>query len=239
MKPYIKVMLVDDESEVLDTLAVLLETDPRLEIVSTETDSMRALKFMRMNPIDILITDVQMKNLNGLDLVRSLRPRPAVILITGYDEYAIQAYELGVQDCVPKPLELARLLLAIDRAVQYRWGLAGHESEGKEYVFVKELNETVNSKIYFDDLILIESDKNNLKLLLSGNEEVTTRMTISEMINILPQKDFVQTHKGFIVNVNKVTKYDLKTNKVYLAGTKRKINISATYYEMFLAKLGT
>lgn len=115
-----RVLLVDDEPLALRSLEALLEHEPRVTVVGSTTDPRQALGAVRAGEVDILIVDIQMPGMSGIDLVQSLPAQrlPRVIFATAFDEYALEAFDASAIDYVLKPVRLERLTKALDRALE-------------------------------------------------------------------------------------------------------------------------
>lgn len=115
-----RVLLVDDEPLGLSSLEVLLARDSRVTVVGSTTDPRKALGAIRAGDVDILIVDIQMPGMSGIDLVRSLPSErlPRVIFATAFDEYALEAFDACAIDYVLKPVRAERLTKALDRALE-------------------------------------------------------------------------------------------------------------------------
>lgn len=115
-----KILVVDDESPARQRLIRLLsEIDGNYEVAGEASDGIEALDLCKTRPVDLVLLDVQMPGLNGLDTARELarlEPPPAVILVTAFEQYALAAFEHRVDDYLVKPVRRERLREAIERA---------------------------------------------------------------------------------------------------------------------------
>lgn len=115
-----KIMVVDDESPARQRLIRLLSEIPGdYELAGEAADGIEALELCRSRPVDLILLDVQMPGMDGLDLAREvsrLNPPPAVILVTAYEQYALAAFENNVEDYLVKPVRRERLQAALERA---------------------------------------------------------------------------------------------------------------------------
>lgn len=107
-----KVLLLDDEPALLDKHADLFKLIPGYE-VKTETNSIRAIDYVKNNPVDLLVFDVEMPGLNGLEMLPLLNPRPKLLMVTGYADYIVPGYLDDVDYCLTKPLLIPHLLKAL------------------------------------------------------------------------------------------------------------------------------
>ena len=115
MSPRVRAFLVDDEALALGHLAELLEQTGRVEIVGRATRAAEALTSPAARAADVLFVDIQMPGMSGLELVERLPAGPAVVFTTGYERYAVQAFEVSAVDYLMKPIRRERLERALDR----------------------------------------------------------------------------------------------------------------------------
>lgn len=227
----LRVFLLDDDPLMLRVLHTYLQTDSRLTVVATETDSVRALQYMRNNPVDLLISDVAMDGFDGISLIKSIHPRPAVILVTGYPERAMDAFSVQADDCIAKPIDYARLAEGINRIISK--GLQA-EMPGRDFVFVKDVNEGFDAKIVFSEVGLVKSDRNYVCFHLSDKRKIRARTTLKEVLSILPSNLFIQAHRGYAINVQKVMKFSRAMKQFYLLDYDTPLSIGAEYFDDFV-----
>ncbi|MGK6352215.1 LytR/AlgR family response regulator transcription factor [Parapedobacter sp. DT-150] len=225
------VMVVDDERESINYLCGLLgQLGLSTETIITETDALRAFRYIRDHRVDLLFLDVEMPGLNGLSLLEALEERPPVILTTAHPEYAMEAYRLSLPECIPKPVALPRLIKAVDRTV----GLGNtKKTAGDDYVFLRDKEDGVQLKIYFNDIIYVECHHNEITLHLPY-DKLVSRMTMKDFLALLPPEDFMQVHRSYSVSMDKIIKFFRKTSKMYMIGNRGPIPLSDTYREEFL-----
>ena len=115
-----KVIIVDDEEPARDLLVSYAQKIEELEIVGVLSNGLAAKRMINQTPIDILLTDIQMDDLTGIDLVKTLKHQPTTIFTTAYSEYALEGYDLDVVDYLVKPISFRRFCRAIDKAIELR-----------------------------------------------------------------------------------------------------------------------
>src|ERR1700709_1149460 len=110
MENKIKCLIVDDEPFARDLIETFISRIPFLELVAKCENAFDAIDILQAQQIDLLITDIQMPQINGLELIRSLQAPPFVILVTAFSNYAVEGFDLGVIDYVLKPVSYDRFL---------------------------------------------------------------------------------------------------------------------------------
>ncbi|MEV4884410.1 two component transcriptional regulator, LytTR family [Chitinophaga ginsengisegetis] len=199
----IRCIAVDDEQLVRELLEDNIRQVPFLQLVKTCRNAMEALEVLQQEPIDLIFLDIQMPRLNGLQLLQSLQQPPMVILVTAYEEYALEGFNLQVVDYLLKPFSFERFLKACNRASElFRLKKPAPAEEHSFFVNV----EYTQVKILTADITYIEALKDYIKIHLSGTAKpILTRMTMKAMEEKLPAGAFIRTHKSYLVAVKKIT----------------------------------
>jgi DNA-binding LytR/AlgR family response regulator len=191
-------LIVDDEPLAQNILEKYVSMLEELTLVSKCSNAIQAISILQTDQIDLLLLDIQMPELNGLDMLRHLRRRPQVILTTAFSEYALTAFELEVVDYLLKPFSFERFARAIDRARQRRPD--NHSLRQKmlppPHLFLKADRKL--HKVFIADILFIEGLSNYLKVYTSQGMLII-REKMSDMENALPAEQFVRVHKSFIV----------------------------------------
>lgn len=221
-------IIVDDESLVRELLEDNVTQVPFLELVKSCKNALDALETLKNEKIDLIFLDIQMPRINGLKFLQSLDHPPLVIIVSAYEKYAVEGFNLQVVDYILKPFPFDRFLKACNRAEeQFRIEMASIPSEVKSYDFFVNV-EYSHVKIVIADINYIESQKDYLKIYLSSSPApVVTRMSLKSMEIKLPPGAFIRTHKSFLVPIAKITM--IKRDLVYI-GTNE-IPVSETFRE--------
>lgn len=200
----IRCIAVDDEHLVRELLEDNIRQVPFLELVATCKNALEAMEVMQREQVDLLFLDIQMPRLSGLQLLQSLQRPPLVILVTAYEKYALEGYNLQVVDYLLKPFSFERFLKACQRAAElFRLQQPAPPRAITDF-FVNV--EYVQVKIVVADIEYIEGLKDYIKIHLSSSPRpVLTRMTMKAIAEKLPADAFVRTHKSYLVAVNKIT----------------------------------
>jgi DNA-binding LytR/AlgR family response regulator len=228
---------IDDEKLALDLLADNIRQVPYLELVKRCKNAREAAEVMQSEPIDLAFLDVQMPGLNGLQFVQTLIDPPMIILVTAYEQYALEGFNLDVVDYLVKPVALERFIKACNKAkalfdlkqvknIPIRETTPDHFFVNVEYGLVK---------IVLDDILYVEGLKDYIKIhLASATHPVITRMTLKAMEEKLPAHQFIRTHKSYIVSIPKVT--SIKRDLLYIG--EKEIPVSESYKESIAHILG-
>jgi DNA-binding LytR/AlgR family response regulator len=199
-------IIVEDEQLVRDLLEDNVRQVPYLKMVKACRNAMEAMDLLQQQNIDLIFLDIQMPALNGLQLLQSLVTPPLVILVTAYEEYALQGFDLQVVDYILKPFRFERFLKACNRANElFKWKqIRPGDVTAQEAFYVSV--EYTHVKIVASDIEYIEGFKDYIRIFLSSTTRpVLTRMTMKAMEEKLPAGSFVRTHKSYLVSVKKIT----------------------------------
>jgi DNA-binding LytR/AlgR family response regulator len=200
-------MVIDDEQLVRELLEDNIRQIPFLEWVKSCKNALEGMEALQTNPVDLLFLDIQMPRVNGLQFLQSLSDPPLVVLVTAYEQYALEGFELRVVDYLLKPFGFDRFLKACNRAHE----LFRLRQNEKQVVGAAPPDFFVNVeyalvRIVVNDILYIEGVKDYIKIYLSSAvRPVLTRMTLKAMEEKLPAPAFVRTHKSFLVSASKIT----------------------------------
>jgi len=197
-------LAIDDEKLVLDLLEDNIRQVPFLHLVKACRNAMEATAVLQSTPIDLLFLDIQMPGLSGLQFLQTLPHPPMTILITAYEQYALEGYNLNVVDYLLKPVSFERFLKACNKAQErFRWQqqpapeAADHFFVNVEYTLVK---------VVLSDILYVEGLKDYIKIhVASSKKPVITRMSMKAIEEKLPSSRFVRTHKSFIISASRIT----------------------------------
>ncbi|HSV11097.1 MAG TPA: LytTR family transcriptional regulator DNA-binding domain-containing protein [Hanamia sp.] len=212
----IQCIAVDDEKLVLDLLVDNISQVPYLQLVKACKNAIEATSVLQNEKIDLIFLDIQMPRLSGLQFIQTLQQPPMIILITAYEKYALESYNLNVVDYLLKPVSFERFLKACNKAKEL-FDLKNDKNiqpvePTHDHIFVNV--EYTLVKILYSDILFIEGLKDYIKIhLASSAKPVLTKMTLKAMEEKLPADKFCRIHKSYIVNVDKISviKRDLVT----------------------------
>ena len=212
-------LLVDDEPPALEVLRTHIENINGLEVIATCKNAMEAMDWLYEKQVDLLFLDIKMPKLIGTDFLKSLTNPPKVIFVTAYREYALESYELDAVDYLVKPVTFERFLKAIHKVKR----LLGQESHLTDTEFRKNLDAFVYvranksmHKVLVNQITIIESWKDYVKIFLSNGDSLMARQSISSMENLLSAHSFLRVHRSYIISLEKMTGYN--NNEVLVEG---------------------
>jgi DNA-binding LytR/AlgR family response regulator len=210
-----KCLIIDDEPLARDLIESYVKRMDKLTLVKTCSNALEAFPLLQQKQIDLIFLDIQMPQLTGIDLIKSLQDRPKVILTTAYREYAAEAFDLDVIDYLIKPVTFDRFLRAVGKIYQAAPPVVEENPVMKSfedaYIFLREDREMV--KVLLKDILYIESLRDYVRVKTATNQ-IVTYQKISFLEQKLPEKEFVRIHRSFIVAVDKVSSFTFNSLKI-------------------------
>jgi len=227
----IRSIAVDDEPFALDVISIHAAKVPELELVGRFTDPFKALEFLKNNLVDLVFLDINMPGLSGMELISRLKCPPRIIFTTAYSEYALDSYDYEAVDYLLKPIEFDRFYKSIQRYQKQVAAVAAPPPIPAKHIFIKDGYKQI--KLLIEDISHIQCDGNYLSIF-AGARRTLTRMTIGQMVALLPAAVFLRVHNSYLVNIGHIEK--IENNHVYCNGAV--IPIGAKYKEEFLRNIG-
>jgi two-component system, LytTR family, response regulator len=213
----IKCIAIDDEPLALELLADNISKIPYLQLVASCDNAMEVMQILQQEPVDLIFLDIQMPGLTGLQFIQTLKEKPMFILVTAYEKYALDGFNLDVVDYLVKPVALDRFIKACNKAnelFQLKTKPKASTTENNTSFFFVNVDYSL-LKIIFDDITYIEGLKDYIKIhLKSTSKAVITRMSMKSLEDQLPASQFVRIHKSYVVSLKHVTA--VRKNSVFL-----------------------
>jgi DNA-binding LytR/AlgR family response regulator len=197
-----KCIAIDDEPVALDIITDYIKQTPFIELVGTFRNALQALELLRKTKIDLIFLDINMPNINGIQFLKSLPIKPQVIFTTAYSEHAVESYELNALDYLLKPIEYERFLLAVNKLPERNELNKRHHEEKDEHIVLKSGNKSY--RISYSDIFYIEASGNYV-LFYTDKSKIMVLMSLKEVLNILPQNNFIRIHKSFVVALERIS----------------------------------
>ncbi len=222
----IRCIIVDDEQLARDVLEMFISDVPDLKLVGICKNAYEALHILENDFVDVMFLDIQMPDVSGINLVKSLKNPPLVVFTTAYEEYALEGYEVWAVDYLLKPISLDRFNQALDKV---RIILGMHESasnDSDDYMFVRSSYQDM--KIKYSDVLYIKGLKDYVKIVLP-EKKIVTLMNIKGIMEKLPEDRFVRIHKSYIVALDKIE--SVKGRSLMIA--EKEIPIGLTFRDDF------
>lgn len=246
MTPRLRTLIIDDEPIALEKLRNYVAKTPSLELVAACESPLEATAAIASDDIDLIFTDINMPDLNGLEFVGSLQSPPMVVFITAYDNYAVESYRLSAVDYILKPYSLADFQRAANKALSlYRLkmresGLPASETAAAEAVpspgtlFIKVDYRYINVRLA--DIRFIKGYGEYLQIFtLRRDSPLLTLSSFASIADRLPAH-FLQVHRSYIVNMEQVER--IERNRIVMDADTL-IPVGDSYREAFAAYLSS
>ena len=226
-----KCIAIDDEPFALELISSYIQKTPFLEYIDGFTNPFKAMSFLMKTSVDMVFLDINMPEISGIELLKSLPIIPKIIFTTAYSEFGAESYEFNAVDFLLKPVKYDRFLKAVNKAngnPSQQENSAIHQAadQPKESILVK--SGTQLFRIVTDDIFYIEGAGNYI-IFYTKNGKVMTLIPMNDIIKMLPPENFIRIHKSYIIslkNIGIIEKAKVIINNI-------SIPIGITYREHF------
>jgi DNA-binding LytR/AlgR family response regulator len=239
----LKVLVIDDEPIARKGMKEYVEDIEFLEWVGEAENPLKADAILKTQPVDILLCDIQMPRMNGIEFIKMLKQPPLIVFTTAYPEYALQGYELDVLDYLLKPIGFDRFYKAMQKAQEFHslrtqaqerthgGAVPASVNAGADYCFIKSDNQL--EKVWLRDILFVEGMQNYVALHLAGDKKILAYVTLGNMEAALPADQFLKIHKSYIINIQHAER--LNGEDLWIGG--HQLPISRALKDMVLEKI--
>jgi two-component system, LytTR family, response regulator len=226
----INCIIVDDEQGAIELLKLHIAEIDYLQVVLATTKPMEAIAYVNTHPVQLAFLDIQMPTMTGMELAQIIRGKCKIIFVTGYSEFAIEAFDMEVADYLLKPISLPRFIRGVQRAINGPQSLESQDGFEQDYIFVKTGEKGTTVRIMLAHIDYVEGMKKYVAIHHLGQKTLSL-MSMKEMEGKLPAKHFMRVQKSFIVALNKITAVD--GNRLKLEDNTIEITVGAIYRAQF------
>jgi len=226
-----KVLIIDDEPLALDILENYIERIPELELVARCDNAIDANECIQNEDVDLVFLDIQMPQMTGIELIKSLRNPPKFVFTTAYTEYAVDGFELDALDYLVKPIAFERFMKAFNKyreSVELKPGM----NNADEFFFVKADKKLI--KIHFNEILYIEGLKDYV-IIKKEKGRVIALQTMKSLESKLPSNTFMRVHRSYIVNIDKIKAIVGNSIELIEGGQVKHIPIGKNYKDDLIA----
>ena len=211
----IRTLIVEDEPLARDLLRSYIALHSDIELVGEAANGLQALKMLNDRAPDLLLLDIQLPDMSGLELARQTKGTVAIIFVTAYDAHAITAFELGAFDYLLKPVLSERFAAAVQRIRERRKGPNGVDRSQERLngliqggylkrFFVRHLATVVPVNV--EDIVRLEADDDYTAIFVKG-KRLLIHLPLREMAVRLDPSSFVRVHRCDMVNLAHVSSF--------------------------------
>jgi DNA-binding LytR/AlgR family response regulator len=207
----LKCLIVDDEPIARKGLEEYVSEVSLLQLVQSCESALKAENFLNTQPVDLILLDIQMPNVSGIEFLRGLKNPPMVIFTTAHSSYALEGYSLDVIDYLLKPISFDRFLKAVQKAHDYHVLKQPTKELESDYFFIKVNHQF--EKVNYDEVLYLEAMQNYC-IVHTSTRKLITYHTLSGLEKQLPPTQFLKIHKSFIVAIEKISALDSNELKI-------------------------
>ena len=242
----LRIIIADDERPAREFLKIILRDFEDVEIVGEAENGAQAVELIRQTKPDLALLDLQMPEVSGLEAVKLLRKNqmPLVAFVTAYDQYAVQAFEVGAVDYLLKPIERVRLRETLNRAVQRLEQDDWREQEVEKIKNVTKIyDETTRTELLdripvkkrdeiflvpVADVVSIVADGELLHIMTNKNQKYTINFRLKDLETRLDEKLFVRLSRGALANLEMIERVSPMPGGTYLISMKNGQEIASS-----------
>jgi DNA-binding LytR/AlgR family response regulator len=206
-KSIIRCAIVDDSTLQRLSIVKLIDNHPSLSLSAEYNNAIEAKMGLANTDIDLIFLDIEMPILSGFDLLDDLTNKPQIIFVTGKTKYAFKAFDYDAVDYLRKPISKERFLNAVHKAITIHKLKNEDSFDDEDFIFVK--SNLKKRKVFLNELRYIEALGDYVKLV-TDHDALVVLSTMKAFETILPEDRFMRIHKSYIVNLDKVERYNSK-----------------------------
>lgn len=192
-------LIVDDEEMARSIMENLCSQIDDLEVVAICSSAIEAINILNKEEIDLIFLDIEMPSMTGMDLVKTVTDLPQIIFITSKKEYALEAFEYRVTDYLHKPVQISRLLKAVERAREINGKRKTRDSDD---IYVKVDGRLV--RLDLKDVLYVESLGDYVVFHTEKKDKFIVHSTLKNIDEKITDPKFLKVHRSFIVNLTKI-----------------------------------
>ncbi len=229
-------LIIEDEPLALALLTDYVEQCPGWELAASFTDPIKALRFLEEQSVDLILLDIQIPTLTGIQFAKVIGNKYPVIFTTAYENYALDGFELDAYDYLLKPISLERFLQSMQKAAErlaqksQSKSTSARVSSAKDYVFVKSGYKTV--RLDFSEICYLEGLGDYIAIH-TPSEKILSLSGIKSFLERLPDQEFVRVHRSYAVALSKIE--SIERNRIIIK--EKHIPIGPKYQEDFWKRI--
>lgn len=227
-------LIIDDEPWALDLMEDFISKIPYLHLVGRCEGPVAAYPYFEKDDIDLVFLDINMPDLSGIQFLKTLSRKPAVIFVTAHNEFAVEGFELEAIDYLLKPVSFDRLMAAVNKAYEYiNLRKTKNALRKDDFLFIKTSHKI--QKIFYSDILYLEGLKDYTKIHLAESKKpFVTLQSLKYFETRLPREDFIRIHRSYIISLRRV---DTVSRKAVLLG-ETELPCSEHYRDLLYSIIG-
>ena len=199
--------IIDDEPLAAGLLESYVNKTPYLDLKGTYNSAVTAMRDLRENPVQLLLLDIQMPELSGIEFAKILPKDTRIIFTTAFPQYAVEGYKVNALDYLLKPISYDDFLKSTDKALEWFSVIQRQDAYRRDrFMFVK--TDYKLQRVNLDDILFIEGLKDYVRFYLKNGERVMSLMSMKKLEEYLPKPEFLRTHRSYIVHMTETPLVD-------------------------------
>lgn len=199
--------IIDDEPLAAGLLEGYVKKTPYLVLTGTYNSAVTAMRYLREQPVQLLLLDIQMPELSGIEFAKILPRETKVIFTTAFPQYAVEGFKVNALDYLLKPVSYQDFLHATDKVLDLFSIVQKQEAYARDrFLFVK--SDYKLQRISLDSIMYIEGLKDYVRFYLTTGERIMSLMSMKRLEDFLPRPEFLRTHRSYIVHMPLVNTID-------------------------------
>lgn len=199
--------IIDDEPLAAGLLESYARKTPYLDLIGTYNSAIMAMKDLRDNPAQLLLLDIQMPELSGIEFAKILPKETRIIFTTAFPQYAVEGYKVDAIDYLLKPVSYEDFLKSTGKALEWHSVLQRQDAYRRDrFMFVK--TDYKLQRVNLNDILFIEGLKDYVRFYLKNGERVMSLMSMKKLEEYLPKPEFLRTHRSYIVHMSETPLVD-------------------------------
>ncbi|MGZ3862215.1 MAG: LytR/AlgR family response regulator transcription factor [Bacteroidia bacterium] len=226
----LKCAIVDDDPLFTDILEHYISGISNIEVIGVYHDPADALNKINFNELDLLYLDVEMPGMTGLEFLNTLTVIPPLVLISGKNNYGVDAFEYNAIDYLSKPISHARFIKSVNKVRSWLERTRTPEIAAQQNIYIK--HDGVHIRLSVSDILVVRANDNDVSIVTNGRS-YKTHLRLKDIYDMLPKTEFMQVHRSFIVQLSKIDKVDGEVIEI----NNRTIPVSRTYINELYTRL--
>ena len=200
-------VVVDDSSIQRMIIAKLVNNHQNLNLIGDFSNAIEARSCMSIHNVDLIFLDIEMPVISGFDFLDGLKVKPQIVFITSKAEYAMKAFDYDATDYLQKPIAIDRFNASVKRAIDLHLLKKENKEEEGEHIFIK--SNLKKLKIFTSKIKWIEAFGDYVRVVTEEDSNLVLS-TMKAFESDLPKEKFVRVHKSYIINIDKVERFNSK-----------------------------
>jgi DNA-binding LytR/AlgR family response regulator len=226
--------IIDDEPLAAGLLESYAQKTPYLQLIGTYNSAILAMKDLRENPVQLLLLDIQMPELSGIEFAKILPKDTRVIFTTAFPQYAVEGYKVNALDYLLKPISYEDFLKSTDKALEWFTVIQRQDTYRRDrFMFVK--TDYKLQRISLDDILYVEGLKDYVRFYLKNGDQVMSLMSMKKLEEYLPKPEFLRTHRSYIVHMTEtplVDRFRIVFDEVFIPVSENYKDEVQTYFDL-------